>query len=150
MTTWRGCEIPESLLYDVERDVWVRLEDNGEVTIGMTDPAQTRCGMLVHIQFKRVGRTLVVGKSVATLESAKWVGPFPTPIAGEIVASNEAAFRADVKIANRDPYGDGWIARLQPVNWDGDSVGLVTGRDAVEKYRERIEELGINCMRCAE
>ena len=150
MSVWRGCEIPEDLWYDIEHGVWVRLEDNGEVTVGMTDPSQTRCGMLVHLQIKKVGRRLAKGKSVATVESAKWVGPFTAPVTGEIVATNQAGFDADIRIANKDPYGRGWIARLRPEDWEAEVTQLITGEAAVEKYKKRIEEIGVNCMRCAE
>jgi len=45
---FNGCDIPEALHYDVEHDVWARFENSGEVTLGMTDPAQTRCGKVVQ------------------------------------------------------------------------------------------------------
>lgn len=150
MSIWKGCEIPEDLWYDVDHDVWVRLEDDGDVTVGMTDPAQTRCGHLVHLQIKKVGRKLARGKSIATIESAKWVGPFPTPVAGEIVATNVVGFENDVRVANKDPYGRGWIAKLRPDDWSADVERLVTGDAAVETYKKRIEEIGVNCMRCAD
>ena len=71
----RGCELPESLWYDVERDVWLRREADGSLTLGMTDPAQTRSGKLLHIQFKRVGRHVEAGQSLATVETygAGWI-----------------------------------------------------------------------------
>ncbi len=147
---WRGCDIPEDLWYDIDRDVWIRVEGDGTVTVGMTDPAQTRCGMLVHLQIKRPGRKVVRGRSIATAESAKWVGPFPAPVSGEIVGTNQTAFDDDVRIANKDPYGGGWIARLLPDDWAGEVEQLSTGKDAVEKYKQRIEAIGVNCMRCAE
>ncbi len=150
MGLWAGCEIPEDLYYDVPRDVWVRHEDDGEVTLGMTDVAQTRSGKLAHILIKKVGRRLERGRSAATIESAKWAGPFPTPITGTIVANNQEAFRRDMLIANRDPYGAGWIVRIAPERWEEESADLVTGAEAVDRYRERIEELGVHCYRCEE
>jgi len=147
---WAGCEVPEDLFYDVERDVWVRLHEGGEVTLGMTDAAQTRCGRLAHILIKKVGKHLERGRSAATLESAKWAGPFPTPVTGMVVANNTDAFERDVLVANRDPYGQGWIVRLDPERWDEESPELVTGPEAVTRYRERIEALGIRCFRCAD
>ena len=150
MGVWAGCEIPEDLLYDVEHDVWVRPHDNGEVTLGMTDPAQSRAGKLAHILIKKVGKRLQRGRSAATIESAKWAGPFPTPVTGTVVANNQEGFRADMLIANRDPYGAGWIVRLAPERWEEESPLLVTGAEAVERYRVRIEELGVRCFRCAD
>ena len=147
---YRGCVIPPDLLYDVDRDVWVRPDDDGSLTLGMTDPAQSRAGRFLHILFKKVGRHLDAGQSAATVETAKWAGPFPTPVAGTVVETNEDAFLADILIANRDPYGVGWIVRLQPDVWPSPSVELVTGSDAIDRYEARIDLLDLNCLRCAD
>lgn len=147
---YRGCEIPPELLYDVDRDVWIRQGDGGTLTMGMTDPAQSRAGKFLHIQFKKAGRHLDVGQSAATIETAKWAGPFPTPVAGTIVETNDAAYRADILIANRDPYGAGWIVRLEPDEWPAPGAGLVTGPPALARYRARIDLLALNCLRCAD
>lgn len=150
MVVYRGCELPDALWYDVEQDVWARPEADGTVTLGMSDPAQTRCGKVVSIRFKAVGRRVARGQSLATIESAKWVGPFPAVLSGTIVATNEAAFREDVLAANKEPYGRGWLVRMRPEAWEAESGTLVTGAPAIERYRQRIEAHGINCMRCAE
>lgn len=150
MSAYRGCDIPEDLWYDVPRDVWVRPRPDGTLELGMTDAAQTRSGKLLHIQFKRVGRRLEAGQSAATVETAKWAGPFPTPIAGEVVETNEEAFRADILVANRDPYVAGWLVRIRPDAWDPAAAGLVTGASAVERYEARVDELGLTCFRCAD
>lgn len=147
---YRGCDLPELLWYDVERDVWARLDGHGTVTLGMTDPAQTRCGKVVSIRFKAVGRRVVRGQSLATIESAQWVGPFPAALSGVIVANNETTFRRDIRAANKDPYGDGWLVRLRPVAFAEERPLLLTGAAAAERYRARIDEHAINCMRCAE
>ncbi len=147
---FNGCDIPENLHYDVEHDVWARFEHSGEVTLGMTDPAQTRCGKVVSIRFKSVGRRITRGQSLVTIESAKWVGPFPAAISGEIVANNEAGFRSDILAANKDPYGGGWLVKILPSDVEAERRALVTGEQALARYRERIAENKINCMRCAE
>ena len=147
---YRGCEVPPELEYDVERDVWVRFEQDGTVTLGMTDMAQARSGKVVSILFKAPGTTLRSGQSAATIESAKWVGPFPTPLSGEIVANNEAAFAKDVLIANRDPYGAGWIVRLRPTSLPEERSRLINGREAFAAIRQRIDRDKVSCMRCAD
>lgn len=146
---YRGCEIPSELLYDVEQDVWIRPDADGDLTLGMTDPAQSRAGRFLHIQFKRVGRHLEPGQSAATIETAKWAGPFPTPLGGTVLETNERAFTADILIANRDPYGAGWIVRLRPDGWPP-ATALATGPEALALYEARIERLGLNCLRCAD
>jgi glycine cleavage system H protein len=147
MAIYKACEIPEELFYDVDYDVWVRLEEDGTVTLGMTDPAQARCGRIVNITFKAVGKALRRGQSVAIIESAKWVGPFPTPLTGILVAVNEE-FRKDILVANKDPYGRGWFVRLRPTQFEVERGFLLEGPAAVEAYRQKIDELGVHCIRC--
>jgi glycine cleavage system H protein len=149
-SAYRGCAIPPELYYDVQRDVWARPLPDGSVTLGMTDVAQTRSGKVLHILFKKVGRHLEPGQSAATIESAKWAGPFPTPIGGTIVATNEAAFQADILVANRDPYGVGWLVRLEPDDWPAAASELLTGEPAVRRYEARVDELALTCVRCAD
>jgi len=146
----RGCELPAELLYDIDHDVWVRLEVDGVATLGMMDTAQTQCGKLVHIRFKSVGRRLRRQQGAATIESAKWVGLFPTPLSGEIVATNEETFARDILAANKDPYGRGWLVRLRPSNLEEERAGLAGGEAARRTFVVRIEEREISCMRCAE
>lgn len=146
---WDGCVVPDDLLYDVELNVWVRME-GADAVLGMTDIAQTMGGRIVQVTWRRLGRTFARGRPVAVIESAKWVGPFPTPLSGELVAVNEAAFAADAAVANRDPYGSGWLARVRPSDLDAEQAHLVDGRAAFEHYKAFVEEHGIRCYRCAE
>lgn len=150
MQVHRGCAIPEEYLYDVELNVWVRIEDEGTALLGMTDVAQTMCGKIVSISFKPVGTETRRGRTLAVIESAKWVGPFRSPLSGEVVATNGAAFDADGLIANRDPYGAGWLVRLAPSALDEEREALVDGRRAFGLYQEIIDRDEITCMRCAD
>jgi len=147
MQVYRGCAFPEDLLYDVERDVWVRFVDC-IATFGMTDPAQTRCGKFVAVGFRPVGKLVARGRSLATIESAKWVGPFPAPLTCEIIAANEETFARDMLIANRDPYGEGWLVKARPTRWDDERGNLLDAEQAFAAYRRKIEEWKINCLRC--
>jgi glycine cleavage system H protein len=120
------------------------------VTLGMTDIAQTKAGKVVSILFKAPGKILRSGQSAATVESAKWVGPFPTPLSGEVVANNEATFDRDILIANRDPYGAGWLVRLKPTALEEERTRLVPGREAFAAMRDRIDRDKVRCYRCAD
>jgi glycine cleavage system H protein len=146
---WQGCVVPDDRLYDLDLHVWVRL-DGDEAVLGMTDVAQTMGGRLVQLTWKRPGRTLRRGQSIAVVESAKWVGPFPTPLAGTLTVVNRAAFEVDIAVANRDPYGAGWMARVLPSDLATDVVHLVDGRTAFTGYRDFIRDNDIRCYRCAE
>ncbi|MEK7422371.1 MAG: glycine cleavage system protein H [Actinomycetota bacterium] len=146
---WRGCSVPDDLLYDVDHHVWVRF-DGDEAIVGMTDVSQTMCGRFVSVSWKRPGRPIIRGRPIAVVESAKWVGPFPAPLSGTLLANNEAAFADDIAVANRDPYGEGWIARLAPSRLDEELGLLVDGAEAFARYQTFIDENDIRCFRCAQ
>lgn len=149
MNSYRGCQLPSDRSYDVDGDLWIKFE--GDLArLGMTDVAQTRMGKMVSILFKRPGRRVKAGGSVATVESAKWVGPIHTPFAGEVVEVNQDAYDRDILIANRDPYEEGWITLIRPDDANAPYRPLRDGEDAVEPYRSRIDDLEINCFRCAD
>lgn len=147
--SWYGCVIPDDVLYDVESNVWVRV-DGDEAVLGMTDVAQTMCGKFVQVSWKAPGKQIKRGKSLAVIESAKWVGPFLSPLTGVLMANNADAFAADILVANRDPYGAGWLVRLKPTSFDAEREHLVDGATAFERYRSIIEENDIRCFRCEE
>jgi glycine cleavage system H protein len=146
---WHGCAVPDNLLYDVGMNVWVRLSGDLAV-LGMTDVAQTMGGRMVQVSWKKTGRSYPRGRSVAIIESAKWVGPFPTPLTGELVEINDREFALDVAVANRDPYGAGWMAKVRPADLAGERHHLVDGATAFEAYRSLIDERDIRCFRCAD
>jgi len=145
----RGCAIPDGLSYDVEGDLWVCFESDG-ARMGLTDVAQTRMGKMVSIRFKKIGRRVASGKSIATVESAKWVGPIHSPFDGEIIATNDVAFSDDILIANKDPYEAGWISVVRPDDAATAPHGLLVDEAAVKAYRTRIDALDISCIRCAD
>ncbi len=142
-----ACDIPEDLYYDIERDVWIRFD--GECAIlGMTDVAQTRCGKFAALRFRDVGKKVAQGKALVTVESAKWVGAFPAPFSCEIVETNEAGFAKNILLANKEPYSAGWLVKVRPIDLENESGHLVTGSAATEKYKVRIQDLKVNCLRC--
>ena len=144
MATANNCNVPEELMYWIREHVWVRLDDDSVLTIGMTDAAQHLAGVIVTATPKKVGRKVRKGRSTGTVESGKWVGPIKAPVTGIIMASNDVLL-TDPKILNRDPYGEGWFVRIEPVNWEGEKVDLVTGIEAVAQYEEFLTEEGIDC-----
>lgn len=143
MSTVLGCNIPEDLYYFIDKHVWARREED-LVVVGLTDVAQNMAKSIISVTTKKAGKTLAKGKSIGTVESSKWVGPVPAPVGGEVVEVNEA-LKGDPGLLNRDPYGEGWIAKLRPDNWDGDSGDLVTGADGVAAYQAFLESEGISC-----
>ncbi len=145
MSTINGCNLPEDLYYWPEKHVWARPEADGTVTVGITDVAQNLAKRFISCTIKKTTRPLDKGKSLATVESGKWVGPVPLPVAGEIVATNEAASK-NPSIINESPYGEGWIARIKPTNWEADKAGLATGAEGVSTYKKFLDAEGIKCQ----
>ena len=109
----RGCKLPDELLYDVENNIWYRDNGDGTVTLGMTTVAAAMAGPLVAFTPKKAGRSVEAGKSCATVESGKWVGPAKIAFAAEVVEINDA-LDDNPKLANSDPYGEGWMVKVKP------------------------------------
>lgn len=105
-------ELPGDLLYTDEHE-WLRREDDGSVTIGITDHAQSALGDLVYVELPEVDQDLDAGGDMAVVESVKAASDVYAPIDGTVVAINEGLSDDPEKI-NGDPYGDGWIVRMQP------------------------------------
>lgn len=143
MADVRNCNIPEDLFYLVDKHVWVRPEGD-IVAVGLTDVAQNLAKTVISVTLKGAGKPIRKGRSIATVESGKWVGPVPSPVEGEIVEVN-AALMTDPSMINRDPYGEGWVARIRPADWASDSAELATGADGVRRYEEFLEAEGIAC-----
>ena len=144
MATANNCNVPEELMYWIEEHVWVRPEEDGTVTIGMTDAAQHLAGSIVTATPKKAGRKIRKGKSTGTVESSKWVGPIKSPVTGIIAAANDA-LSGDPKILNSDPYGEGWFVRIETVNWEAEKAELVSGAEAVAQYEAFLTQEGIDC-----
>jgi glycine cleavage system H protein len=105
-------ELPGDLLYTTEHE-WLRRENDGSVTVGVTDHAQSALGDLVYVELPEVGQDVDSGGDMAVVESVKAASDVYAPIDGSIVAVNEELADDPEKI-NADPYGDGWIVRIQP------------------------------------
>ena len=137
MPTVRGCNLPDELLYDVENHTWYQEVGDGTVRIGMTAVATALAGELVAFTPKKVGRSVKAGKSCATIESGKWVGPAKSAAAGEVVAINEELV-GQPNLANADPYA-AWLLVLQPEDWDNVKPALTPGTDVAAPYEAKMD-----------
>jgi glycine cleavage system H protein len=114
-------ELPGDLLYTKDHE-WLRKEDDGSVTIGITDHAQQALGDLVYVELPEVGQDLESAAEMAVVESVKAASDVYAPLSGVVLAVNEELADDPEKI-NSDPYGSGWIVRLQPAdNDEGDTL----------------------------
>jgi glycine cleavage system H protein len=140
MPTVRGCNLPDDLLYDVENHTWFTEVGDGTVRIGMTTIATAMAGQLVAFTPKKVGRKVRAGKSCATVESGKWVGPAKSAAGGEVVAVNDELL-ANPSLANSDPYS-AWMVQLQPDDWDSVKTGLTPGAEVSGPYEAKMDSEG--------
>jgi len=148
MSTVRGCDLPEDVYYLIEKHVWAKPVGDGLIRVGMTAVAAKLSGgklAAVTVKAKNIGQEVLQGKSLATIESSKFVGPVPAPVTGVLVRANETLTN-EPNIAVSDPYGAGWIAEMKPSNWDSDKMGLVTGADGVANYQAKLEAENISCV----
>ena len=134
----RGCHLPDHLLYDVENHTWYQEQEDGTIRIGMTAVATALAGELVAFTPKKIGRSVKTGKSCATIESGKWVGPARVALDGEIVAVNETLI-GEPNRANRDPYEDGWMVEIKTENWEGSKNNLIIGSEVATSYEAKME-----------
>ncbi|SHK48788.1 glycine cleavage system protein H [Thermocrinis minervae] len=144
---YNGCIIPLDLYYEIETQTWLRINDDGTVTMGLTDVGQVRAGRLLHARIKSPGKHIQKGKPVASLESGKWAGPINALVEGEVVEANQKVLEQP-DIINYDPYGEGWIVKMKPTNLERDIKDLLYGPQAIEEMKKYIDEWDIICMRC--
>ncbi len=140
----RGCDIPDDLYYWPEKHVWVRPNDDGTITVGVTDVAQNLAHNIISAMPKAAGRPTKRGRSLGTIESSKWVGPVTSPVDGEVVEANPL-MSSDPGVINRDPYGEGWFVRVQPADWAAGAAEMVTGTEGVAEYEAFLTAEDISC-----
>ena len=108
-------DIPNDLRYTKSHE-WVRRANgdapNGTVEIGISQHAQSALGDLVFVEVPEVGRTLSAGEACAVVESVKAASDVYSPVSGKVIAGN-GELAAQPELVNQDPYGSGWLFRLQ-------------------------------------
>ncbi len=123
--------IPEELKYSKDHE-WIRVEDD-VATIGITDYAQEALGDVVYVELPNEGESFSAHDPFGSVESVKAVSEIFTPIAGEIVASNEE-LNDTPEAVNEDPYGDAWMVKIKMDN-SGEADSLLSA----EEYKEFLE-----------
>ncbi len=113
---------------------WARIEDDGSVTVGITDHAQEALGDVVYVEMPEVGSTVTCGQEAGVVESVKAASDIYSPLSGEVIEINEALEDAPETV-NGSPYDDGWFFKVKP----SDLSELDDALDA-EAYKESVEE----------
>lgn len=140
------CEFPDDLLYDLETNVWVRVNQKGGVTLGITSVHAALAGRLVEVKLKPVGESVAKGKNVGTIESVKYFGAVRTPVSGRITEAN-LDLQKRPKLANDAPYTAGWFVTIEPTILSAESASLSKVQDVEERIRLMIKDLRVRCFK---
>ena len=129
-------DLPGDLLYTDDHE-WLRREDDGSVTIGITDHAQAALGDLVYVELPEVGLDVDAAGEMAVVESVKAASDVYAPIGGSIVAVNEN-LADDPENINADAYGEGWIVRIQPA--EAIDENALMSPDAYQTFLDELDD----------
>ncbi|MFV0277231.1 MAG: glycine cleavage system protein GcvH [Parahaliea sp.] len=126
-------QTPSELKYASSHE-WARLEEDGTVTVGITDHAQEALGDVVFVELPGVGDILAAGDEAGVVESVKAASDIYAPVSGEVIEIN-SVLEDEPETVNADPYNDGWFYKLQPSD-----VGELDKLLSADDYREQCED----------
>lgn len=135
MAIIEGYNLPDDLYY-TEDHAWVKVEGN-LVRVGMNDFAQKLAGDISFVKLPKVGKDVPIGKLLSSMQSGKWAGRIEVPVTGKIVEVNKELLHEPQKM-NQDCYGNGWIALIEPSNFQEDLGKLMDGAKAAEWLKGEI------------
>lgn len=128
-------EVLEGLYYTEEHE-WLKVLEDGNALMGITDYAQKQLHEIVYVELPEVGREVERMESIGAVESVKAVSDIYSPIAGTIIDVNENLLDSP-ELLNEDPYGEGWIVKMEPRNLEAELEKLMSP----EEYKRHIEAL---------
>lgn len=123
-----------SELYYAKTHEWVRREEDGTVTVGITEHAQDALGDVVYVETPEVGDSIAAGDQAGVVESVKAASDIFAPVTGEVIATNEALEDAPETV-NSDAFNDGWFFKLQPKD-----MGELDTLMSAEEYEQFCDE----------
>lgn len=138
MAVFEGYNMPDELYYHSEH-AWARVEDDGNVSVGMNDFFREAAGDIVYVDLPFEGDEVAQGETCGKIQSSKWIGKLISPVSGEIIAVNEA-LDEDSTIINKEPYGGGWIMKITPSSLKEDLANLMQGEKVAEWLRGEIKK----------
>lgn len=140
-------EFPDDLYYDPKEHMWLRADivtvpggveskiqnPKSKIEIGIDDGGQDALGDVVYVQLIEAGRRVSRGEAIGSVEAAKMVRPLLAPVSGKLTEVNRAVI-AKPRLLNDDPYGEGWLLRIEASHWDSDRTQLLHGSKAVTDW----------------
>mgnify|MGYP001460868162 FL=1 len=121
-------------LYYAKTHEWVRREEDGTVTVGITEHAQDALGDVVYVETPEVGESIAAGDQAGVVESVKAASDIYAPLSGEVVATNEGLEDAPETV-NSDAFNDGWFFKLQPQD-----ISELDALMSAEEYEQLCDE----------
>lgn len=121
-------------LYYAKTHEWVRREEDGTVTVGITEHAQDALGDVVYVETPEVGDSIAAGDQAGVVESVKAASDIYAPLSGEVVATNEGLEDAPETV-NSDAFNDGWFFKLQPQD-----ISELDALMSAEEYEQLCDE----------
>jgi glycine cleavage system H protein len=125
-------EFPDDLFYDTKEHLWLRPQ-GALITIGVDDGGQDALGDVVYVQLTEAGRQVSRGEAIGSVEAAKMVRPLLAPLSGRLTEVNSAVM-AKPRLLNEDPYGQGWLFRIEADHWDSERLHFIQGSEAVTAW----------------
>jgi glycine cleavage system H protein len=129
-------EVPDNYRYTREHE-WLKLEDDGSITIGISDHAQEALGELVFVETPETGAQFATGDACAVVESVKAASDIYCPVGGEVTEINEA-LADEPELVNGSPYENGWIFKLRPD--DATVLDELMGAEDYERFLTELED----------
>ena len=136
MTDIKGYNMPDELYYNKDHS-WARVEET-TVTVGMDDFFQKEAGDIVFVDLPEEEDEVEQGEICGKIQSRKWIGKLVSPVSGEITELNEE-IEEDTSLINSDPYGEGWILKIEASNLDEELENLMQGEALVEFIESEIK-----------
>ena len=125
--------------------LWMKKGDNGHVTVGMDELGLDSLGELAYLTLPSEGTPVEMGKAMGSMEAAKMTGELVAPVSGIVIEKNDRVLQNPL-LVNEEPYGNGWLVKIEPTNWTEESAAMVSG-DAlsgwIDAEIERFEIQGI-------
>ncbi len=129
----QGFPLALDRLYQADTHMWVRLRAPGRATLGMDPLGIETSGTLAELSFLQVGAELTAGGPFGQLEAAKFVGPLVSPVSGTVLAVNDAVM-ADPGLAERDPFGGGWLIEAGLSDPEGELPNLLSDPEEITQW----------------
>ena len=125
--------------------LWSKQDETRQITVGMDELGLDSLGELAYLTLPSEGTPVEMGKAMGSMEAAKMTGELVAPVSGIVIEKNDRVLQNPL-LVNEEPYGNGWLVKIEPTNWEEESETMVSGDklpDWVEQEIERFETQGI-------